>query len=114
MLTMLLRVDQQSRQYAVIPPLMLRVPLQARRMDHFERAKREEEAPLILAAHTQRLQVRKLMLDFRSDGPSTVGPVRKLIWKPAPPHFRLASGASTVSWQTARQITVAGLAMGRE
>ncbi len=26
-------------------------------MDHFERAKREEEAPLILAAHTQRLQV---------------------------------------------------------
>jgi len=40
--------------------LMLHTPLQARRMDHFERAKREEEAPLILAAHTHRLEVRLL------------------------------------------------------
>ena len=30
---------------------------QARRADHLERARREEEAPLLLAAHEQRLQV---------------------------------------------------------
>jgi hypothetical protein len=32
--------------------------LQARRQDHLERARREEEAPLLTAAYNQRLQVR--------------------------------------------------------
>lgn len=31
--------------------------LQARRQDHLERARREEEAPLLTAAYNQRLQV---------------------------------------------------------
>ena len=61
----LLRIGLTASAFLKHPMLMLRVPLQARRMDHFERAKREEEAPLILAAHTQRLQVRVYMCRFR-------------------------------------------------
>jgi hypothetical protein len=34
------------------------VRVQARRQDHLERARREEEAPLLTAAYDQRLQVR--------------------------------------------------------